>query len=130
MEEQRGRVLAASGHQDQLAILQRDVDTAKAQYDGVTQRLNAMRLQSELPQADATILDRATPVYMPVSPNIPMRMLLGLILGLALGVSAALFLEWRKPRFRTVAGLEQQIGLPVLASFERWPSQPRLFHQR
>ncbi len=128
--EQRAHVLALSGNQDQLAVLQRDVDTAKAQYDAVTQRLNAVRLQSELPQADATLLDRASPTYMPISPNVPLRLLLGLFLGGAVGVSLALLLEWLRPRFRTDGGLEQLTGLPVLASFERRMSRFRLGFQR
>ncbi len=125
-----GGILALAGHQDQLAILQRDVDTARAQYDSVTQRLSAMRMQSALPQANASILDRASPSYMPVSPNVPMRFLLGGALGLALAITLALFLEWRRPRFRTDFGLEQLTGVPVMASLERWPlKQRRLEHQ-
>ncbi len=131
LEEQRSHVLALSSSQDQLAVLQRDVNTAQLEYDGVTQRLNTMRLQSELPQADATLLDRATPSFLPVSPNIPLRATLALIIGLGLGVSIVIFLEWRAPRFRTDQGLQQITGLPVFVSLERrGGTRPQIAFQR
>lgn len=124
--EQRAEVLAQSGNQDALAVLQRDVDTARLAYDAVTQRLNTMRLQSELPQANASLLDRAAPSYLPVSPNVPIRLLLGLMLGLGAGVSLVLLLEWREPRVRTEAGLVAATQLPLLANLELGPLQGRL----
>jgi uncharacterized protein involved in exopolysaccharide biosynthesis len=131
LEEQRSHVLALSSSQDQLAILQRDVNTAQLEYDGVTQRLNAMRLQSELPQADAYLLDRATPSFLPVSPNVPLRAILAVIIGMGLGISLVIFLEWRTPRFRTDQGLQQITGLPVFVSLERrGGARPQIAFQR
>ena len=121
---QRARVLKLSSVQDQMAVLQRDVDTAQANYQAVNTRLNAVRLQSEIPQTNVSQLDRALPPNSPSSPNIPARLILGLLVGVMAGVGLALALEWFSPRVRTVGGLEDYTRLPVLADFTQ--RQPML----
>lgn len=112
---QRERVLRLSGAQDQMAVLQRDVDSARAAYDAVTNRLNEVRLQSEIPITNVSLLDRAAPPTLPSSPNVSMRLLMGLLAGLLIGVGLAFALEWFYPRVRTANGLEAYTGVPVLA---------------
>ena len=104
-----------------MAVLQRDVDTARNAYDAVTTRLNEVRLQSEIPLSNVSLLDRAVPPALPSSPNVALRVLLGLLAGLFVGVVTALFLEWRNPRVRTVGGLVSLTGAPVLADLNRGP---------
>lgn len=118
---QRERVLRLSGAQDQMAVLQRDVDSARAGYDAVTNRLNEVRLQSEIPQTNVSLLDRAIEPTLPSSPNVSMRLLLGLLVGIFGGVGLVLLLEWFNPRIRTVAGLTASTRLPVLADLARRP---------
>lgn len=123
---QRERVLRLSGAQDQMAVLQRDVDTARAAYDAVTNRLNEVRLQSEIPLTNVSLLDRAVAPTMPYSPNVSMRLLLGLLIGLFSGVALAMVREWFNPRVRTIAGLEASTHVPVLADLTRRPQLMRL----
>ncbi|VWX53325.1 GNVR domain-containing protein [Novosphingobium sp. 9U] len=112
---QRERVLRLSGAQDQMSVLQRDVDSARAAYDAVTNRLNEVRLQSEIPITNVSLLDRAVAPTLPSSPNVSLRLLLGLLSGLLLGLGIAFVLEWFSPHVRSTAGLEAYTGLPVLA---------------
>ena len=114
---QRARMLEMTGFQSQLDVLQNDVNTAQKAYDGVTQHLNLMRLQSGLPTTNAQQVDRATPPLLPSSPNVPLVLLLAIITGTALGLVAAAALEWRKPLVRSSGGLVHYTGLPVLGSF-------------
>lgn len=116
---QRERVLRLSGAQDQMSVLQRDVDSARAAYDAVTNRLNEVRLQSEIPITNVSLLDRAVAPTFPSSPNVSMRLLLGLLGGLLLGVGLAFALEWFHPRVRSTRGLEAYTGVPVLADLGR-----------
>jgi len=111
---QRGRMLALSSDRSQLEVLQRDVQSARAAFDSVTQRLSAMRLQAELPRTNVRLLDRANPPTLPSSPNVPLRLVLGLLLGLGLAVTLAAALEWLRPRVRTDRGLTRATGVPVL----------------
>ena len=116
---QRERVLRLASAQDEMAVLQRDVDSSRAAYDAVTTRLNEVRLQSEIPQTNVSVLDRATAPTLPSSPDVALRMLLGIVGGVFAGVMLALFLEWRRPRVRTIDGFERATGLPVLADLSR-----------
>lgn len=119
VQAKRDQVLRLSGAQDQMAVLQRDVDTARNAYDAVTTRLNEVRLQSEVPMSNVSLLDRAVAPTLPSSPNVALRFLLGLFAGLFAGIAAALFLEWRNPKVRTVGGLVSLTGVPVLADLNR-----------
>jgi len=114
---QRARMLEMTGFQSQLDALQNDVNTAQKAYDGVTQHLNLMRLQSGLPTTNAQQVDRATPPLLPSSPNVPLVLLLAIILGAAAGLALAAALEWRKPLVRSPGGLVRYTGVPVLGSF-------------
>lgn len=114
VDGQRGRMLALSADRSQLEVLQRDVQSARAAFDSVTQRLSAMRLQAELPRTNVRLLDRATPPALPSSPNAPLRLVLGLFLGAGLAVTLAAALEWLRPRVRTDRGLARATGAPVL----------------
>lgn len=114
VNEQRGRMLALSGDRSQLEVLQRDVQSARTAFDNVTQRLNAMRLQAELPRTNVRLLDEAVPPTFPSSPNVPLRLVLGVVLGGLLGLGVGAALEWFRPRVRTNRGLTQATGVPVL----------------
>lgn len=114
---QRARMLSMTGFQSQLDALQNDVNTAQKAYDGVTQHLNLMRLQSGLPTTNAQQVDRATPPLLPSSPNVPLVLLLAILTGTATGLALAAALEWRKPLVRTPGGLVRYTGVPVLGSF-------------
>jgi succinoglycan biosynthesis transport protein ExoP len=118
VDAQRGKMLAMQADRSQLEVLQRDVTSASAAYDGMEQRLSAMRLQAELPRTNVRQLDKATEPLFPSSPNIPMRAVMGLILGAILGATLAAALEWWKPRVRSRAGIAQMAGAPVLASID------------
>lgn len=116
---QRERVLRLASAQDEMAVLQRDVDSARSAYDAVTTRLNEVRLQSEIPQTNVSVLDRATAPTLPSTPNVALRLLLGIVGGIFAGIVLALFLEWRSPRVRTISGFEGATGLPVLVDLSR-----------
>lgn len=127
LNAQRARVLKLSGVQDRMAVYQRDVDAAQKAYDAVTDRLNQVRLVSEVPQTNVALLDRAVTPNLPTSPNIPQRMVLGLIVGLLLGMSVVLANEWFSPRIRSVEGLATGTLVPVLADLrEPAPSALKL----
>lgn len=118
LNAQRGRMLSLSADKAQLDVLQRDVDTAQAAYDAVAARLQTMRLQSVAPETNVRQLDFATPPLLPSSPNVPLRVLLGSVLGALLAAGAGLGLELWRPRVRTSSGLLGITGVPVLATID------------
>lgn len=110
VEAQRQKMIGMAGARNQMQVLQRDVDSARAAYDQVTQRLNLMQLQAQLPSTNVRPLDEAQPPSEPASPEIGLRLLLGAVLGGMLAVSYALGLEWLKPRVRTPLGVRAATG--------------------
>jgi len=118
LNAQRRRMLGLSGENAQLDVLRRDVETAQAAYDAVAARLQTMRLQSVAPETNVRQLDAATPPLLPSSPNVPIRLMLGAVLGVLLAIGVALGLEVRRPRVRTADGIAGISGLPVLAAVD------------
>lgn len=118
VEAQRARMFALQADRSQLEVLQRDVQSASAAYDADSQRLNAMRLQAELPRANVRQLDEAKVPLVPARPNLPVSAVLGLMLGAMIALSVAAALEWLRPRVRTRAGLAERAGAPVLVGID------------
>ncbi|PTQ11792.1 exopolysaccharide biosynthesis protein [Sphingomonas oleivorans] len=128
LNAQRARMLGLAADRSKLEVLERDVTSARAAYDSVTERLSTMRLQSSLPRTNVRQLDKAAIPLMPASPNIPLRLFMAIVFGVMLAISAVILLEWLRPRVRTRSGVEQISGVPVLSriSFSRSGIMPLL----
>jgi succinoglycan biosynthesis transport protein ExoP len=118
LQQQRGRMLGLAGDRSKLDVLARDVDSAQAAYNSVTQRLETMRLQALAPSTNAHQLDVASPPVLPSDPNVPLRALLGLVLGVLLAVGVGIATETLRPRIRTANGAAMASGAPVLATLD------------
>ncbi len=118
LQQQRGRMLGLAGDRSKLDVLARDVDSAQAAYNSVTQRLETMRLQALAPSTNAHQLDLASPPVLPSDPNVPLRALLGLVLGVLLAVGVGIAAETLRPRIRTATGAAMASGTPVLATLD------------
>jgi succinoglycan biosynthesis transport protein ExoP len=120
IEAQKRKVLELGGERDQLAVLQRDVDAAQQAYDAVTRRYNQTSLESQVTQANVSVL---TPAVAPATPSfpkpLPKMVMLGLLLGAILGMGAAFGLEMLDRRIRSVDDLAEMLQLPVLSVVQR-----------
>jgi uncharacterized protein involved in exopolysaccharide biosynthesis len=122
---QKRKLLKLKNERDQLAVLQRDVDSAKNAYDTVSKRYTETTLASQATQANVTVL---SPAIVPLTPSFPkpldkmLAMAVGL--GLFLGLGAAFGLEMLDRRIRTVEDLAEVLQLPVLGEISR-ARQPR-----
>jgi chain length determinant protein EpsF len=114
VEAQKTRILDLRAQRDQIAVLQRDVESAQSAYDLVTQRLAQANLESQSQQTNIAVLTKATPPLKPSSPNILLNTLIAIVLGTLLGVGIALLMELIDQRVRSVEDLMQLAGLPVL----------------
>lgn len=116
LDEQRAKVLKLKAIRDEAAILQRDVDNAQRAYDSVAARLSVSNLESQVSQTSVTALEYATPPSMPSSPRTLMNIALGIVLASLLSIAAALLIESRDRRVRTMAELEPTFDLPVIGA--------------
>jgi len=119
LERQKARVLELSQQRGDLAVLTREVESARGAYDSSLQRHTQVRLESRLDQTDIAVLNAAIPPLVPTFPKIPLNIVLSVFVGLMLGVGAALLLEMMNRRVRSRDDLSYAAGVPVLAEISR-----------
>jgi len=104
---------------DEIAVLLRDVDTARRSYELVTSRYNQISLEAQVTQTNVSVLN---PAMEPLDPTFPkprsQTLLMLLALGIMLGAAAALGLEMLDRRVRSADDLAQMLQAPVLAVIE------------
>jgi chain length determinant protein EpsF len=115
VEQQKARVLELNQQRDTLAVLTRDVESARAAYDAAMQRKAHVRLESEVNETDIAILNPAVPPLRPAFPLLGLNLALGGVLGLLLGAGFALLAEVADRRVRLRTDLLDLAGVPVLA---------------
>lgn len=113
---QKRKILELRGDYDQLAVLQRDVDAAQNAYQGVTQRYNQTSLESQITQANVSVLNSASEPSAPSSPNVPRNILMSVMAGVLLGIGFAVLLEMLDRRVRSIKDLSAMLPVPVLGS--------------
>ena len=116
---QEKKLLDLKSQRNLLSVLQRDVDSAQSAYDTVTARLNQSSLESQMTQANASVLSYASQPTVPSFPNIPKGLLVALGAGLLLGAGAAFLIELLDRRVRCSDDLSQALQLPVLSVIRR-----------
>jgi len=121
LRRQRAIVLANKTARETVLTLQRDVDVAQRSYDSLIQRLTQASLESQATQANVSVITRATTPNLPASPNIPLNLSIGIVLGSLLGVLSALVAESFRGRIRFADDLVQATGSELVASLRPAP---------
>ncbi len=116
METQKQNILGLRAEMDQIAGLQREVDTAQKAFDTVADRFNQSNLESKSTQTNISVLAPAVEPLIPSSPNIPLNLAAAAMVGLVLGIAAALLLELRDRRIRSADDIEYALNMPVLVT--------------
>lgn len=112
---QRGRLLTMSKNLGKHEILQQNLANAQQRYGALQDRHKQMELRGAIPQSNVSQLDEAFAPLTPSSPKIGLILPLSLLLGLLIGGAFALYLEFRRPRVRSLGSIERLIGAPVVA---------------
>ncbi len=126
IELQKKRLIELKHRIDHAAILQSDVVTAQRNFDAVSQSLAQTSLESQAQLANVALLTRATEPAMRSSPKYLLNLAVGIFLGLALGIGAALWLEKVDERVRIDTRLAQLLGVPLLARINPTGAGPRI----
>ena len=115
LEQQRGRVLKMKSDRNTVAILQREVESARQAYDAVAQRLTQSRTTSDAGQASGTVVDSAVVPTRPAGPGPAFNVALALVAGLVLGIGLALACESVNGYVRSERDIVEMIEAPVFA---------------
>lgn len=114
MNLQRAKVLDLNEARDELAVLNREVESAQHAYDSAAQRLAQTSMEGQSNQSDVSLLTTATPSNRAASPNLLFNACLSAALGLMLGAALALVAEVAARRVRCVADLVIALRAPAL----------------
>lgn len=112
---QKKKVLDLNRTRDQLAVLQRDVESAQLTFNTVNQRLNQTSIEGKANESDISILNPAIAPESHSSPNLLINSILGIFIGGVLGILIAFFLEVRNRKVRCIEDLYEFADIPVLA---------------
>ena len=130
IEVQRKKVLELRSMRDQLAVLQRDVDAAQSAYDAVTKRLNQTTLESQVTQANVSVLTPASEPIEPLTSKLFRNPWITILLGALAGIGVAFMLEMLDKRVRSVHDLTEMLQVPVLGVVGNSRSRGRLTFAR
>lgn len=114
-QAQKARVLAQADKIDRLNQMQADIAVKRDQYQKLASQAEEMKSMATAGTSPLEPLGNTNLPDEPVWPNKPLVMMGSIVLGGALGVLLALFVELIARRVRSEADLEYASGVPVLA---------------
>lgn len=114
MAELRDQALDLRTRSIQYNILQRELDTNKALYDGLLQQYKELGVASALGTNNISIVDRAEIPQAPISPRLTKNLAIALILGLLASGVIVYLLELLDDTFKSVENIEETLGLTAL----------------
>lgn len=118
-DAQKARILELSQQSAEISVRDREVQTAQTTYDAALQRASQVRLESQLNQTSAAVLDRAIPPIAPAGLGFLVSAVLATAFGAMLGIAAAVLLEMLDRRVRDSNDLTRFAGIEVLAEVPR-----------
>ncbi len=119
LEQTKKDVLDLQGRSIRYNILKRDVDTDRAIYNSLLQRLNEVGVTGGTGANNVTVVDRAEVPTSPFKPDLRQNLMVATLLGLIGGIALAFFLEYLDDTVRTPEDMEKLTQLPVLGVVPR-----------
>jgi uncharacterized protein involved in exopolysaccharide biosynthesis len=119
IEIHKQRELQDLAQRNEIAVLQRDVESAQKAYDLVVQHYTESNLQSQSNQTNITVLTPAVEPTNRSSPQMFKNLLIAVFAGTFLGVAGAFAAEMLDQRVRSSVTLADVIGVPVLIQFSQ-----------
>jgi polysaccharide biosynthesis transport protein len=114
LDAQKAVVLSMRSQRDEITRMARDVDAAQRAYDSANLRAGQLALESQNTQAGVRLLSAAADWTDKSHRRMLLRALISVVVGLALGVVAAVVVERRDRRVRTLDDLIVDPDLQVI----------------
>jgi len=104
----------------------RERDLQRRLYEAIQARMVQEESDFGMPRDPVEIFEPAGKPDHPVSPDLPLNILISLLIGSILGVGMAFFLEYLDTSVKTVDDIEKFLGLPVIGVI---PQKVKPLHQ-
>ncbi|MGB9714870.1 MAG: GumC family protein [Thermodesulfovibrionales bacterium] len=114
LNAQKRKVLSYQDTIAQFEVLKREVDSNKALYNTLLQRLNEVGVAASSTATNIQILDKAVFPRWPFKPNIVVNMLLSIIFGFVGGIGLAFLAEYFDNSVKDTKDIEKEAKLPTL----------------
>ncbi len=95
-------------------LLAREVDSNRAVYDGLLQRFKDLNASAGISMSNVSIIDTAEVPLKPSSPNIPVNLLVGLLVGIVLAATTVLVKDYFDDSIRVPEDVEAKMNLALL----------------
>lgn len=114
LAKQKARVLQLKQQRDQIATLQRDVESAQRALDLGMQRYSQTNMEGQANQTDVAILNPAIAPLKPSKPRVMLNVLIAVFAGTIFAIALALLAEMLDRRVRAPEDMVLGLELPVL----------------
>lgn len=114
VEAQKRVVLSMRSERDEASVLLKDLETAQRAYEQVAQRRAQLANESQAEQATARVLSPATEPLVHATPNSKKVLAAAVLVGIALGIGAAIGWEYFDRRIRSEDDIHMLEGIPLL----------------
>jgi polysaccharide biosynthesis transport protein len=118
LQAQRATVLRLKARRDEANVLQREVENAQRAYDAALTRSSQTAMESRGPRPNVSVLKVATAPALPWLKPWPI-IAAASVIGLLLGIAAALVREMTDRRLRSIEDVTDQLEQPLLAVLGR-----------
>jgi len=119
VQDQEGQALKLDDDRIQYDVLSRNIETSRAAYDGVLNRLKELNVATSMSGTRMHIFEPATIPAEPLQARKSKTMVVSLIGGLILGLVLSFGLHMMDSSVKTVDQAEDVLGLTVLAAIPR-----------
>jgi uncharacterized protein involved in exopolysaccharide biosynthesis len=119
LADQRSRVLKLKQQRDEAAVLERDLEAARANFKQISERQSQVTVESLARNSNVSLLERASEPTNHSSPRILLNSIVSVVLGLILALAVALLREWRDRRLRSTADVVEELDIPLLGVLPR-----------
>lgn len=102
---------------------QRAEESERMLYESIEKRIQAETVEMHAGRSPVELLDSATASSMPTKPKVARILMMAVVLGLGLGFSLVMFLDYSNTSIKKIDDVETYLGRPVLGVI---PNQARL----
>ena len=98
----------------QYGILQREVETVRAQYQALLQRSKEVSIESGVGSSNVSMVDAALPPGIPFEPNLRRSIMQSVFLSVIFGVGLAFVINFVDDRIKTPEDIRNKLSLPTI----------------